>query len=439
MDEIGAAQKRLGRALERARAGEDRELATEIRETGERFAQLLYGALRMSRIHTEENKAFDRPVGEIVATLERLGQLLGAVHLVTVDNQVYLNDIRLRLKQVSDKAGNLGVELAAHNVGGVTFHRSLTDTEIRRLIGSFAASAPETRKREALVVRLAEREVRGIELAGIYRFRTSDDAGAPQATQGARTMGDILAHAVQLVEETWDAQSGDRVLNPLPLRRVVSEMIRRDIEDEEWWCDLPEATEHAGHAIRVCRLSLLIGRGIELRDAVMQDLGVTALLHDVAYAKEGTTLRSHSARGAALMLKQRGFHEAKVRRVLAILLHHRDYEGEDTPTLFARILRIVEDNLCAGRGEVVLSPCEALAAMCGEAGRFYDPVLLQVLINRLGRYPMGTELVLDDGRRLRVSGLVSSAEAWDRPCGEGASGETIDLATEPSVQVERVI
>jgi hypothetical protein len=92
------------------------------------------------------------------------------------------------------------------------------------------------------------------------------------------------------------------------------------------------------------------------------------------------------------MLRQRGFHEAKMRRVLAILQHHRDANDRLHPGLFGRILRIAEDYDTLSRRSGKLSPTMALAAMQQWAGTRYDAVLLQLLVNALGAYPLGALL-----------------------------------------------
>ena len=96
MDELDRAQSSLGRALGRARAGEDRELAQKVREGGEQLVQLLAGLLKLTRVHSPDNRAFDAPVAELARLLAALGEALGTVNLVTVEDQVYLNDIRVR-------------------------------------------------------------------------------------------------------------------------------------------------------------------------------------------------------------------------------------------------------------------------------------------------------------------------------------------------------
>ena len=96
MDELAQAQATLGRSIDRARAGEDPQLAGIVREKGEQMVGLLFGLLRMSRSYAPENPALNQPIGELTSTIARLVGLLGALQLVAVEEQVYLNEIRVR-------------------------------------------------------------------------------------------------------------------------------------------------------------------------------------------------------------------------------------------------------------------------------------------------------------------------------------------------------
>ena len=97
--EILESQERLGKALDKARAGDDRALATAVREDGELFVRIFYGLLRMIRLHDLDNQAFGKPILEFVSVTERLCELLGAVNIVCVEEQVYINDIRIRFDE----------------------------------------------------------------------------------------------------------------------------------------------------------------------------------------------------------------------------------------------------------------------------------------------------------------------------------------------------
>jgi len=122
------------------------------------------------------------------------------------------------------------------------------------------------------------------------------------------------------------------------------------------------------------------------------------MLHDVGYV-HATGPDSHELAGSRMLLRQRGFHEGKIRRLQATLEHHLPLEAR--PSLFARILRIVDDYdvLTAPRpGAHQLPPPTAQASMWAARGTVYDPDLLPLFVQRMGLYPPGSLLELSDGR-----------------------------------------
>ena len=91
-------------------------------------------------------------------------------------------------------------------------------------------------------------------------------------------------------------------------------------------------------------------------------------------------------------------------------------EPRGKPSLLGEVLRIAEDYSTLLRVyQRRISPVDALGAMARAAGRFYHPVLMQVMINRIGRYPPGTLLELEDGRRVRSISPVRSPETFANP------------------------
>ena len=415
-DDLSRAQEALARALGRARIGEDRALANQVRELGERLAHLLSGLLRMTRLHSPDNTAFNKPVDDLHTTLVQLTDLLGSVHLVAVEDQVYVNDIRIRAGEKASSIRELGAELQRHNTGGITFHEAIDGPAIRALVGNLGSVPAVREPRNSLVRALHAAGVSGIELQGRFRFRM-----ASEAADEASDPRDFVSRALAATDEAFQNLAAGRVPNPLPLRRLVTELLERDPAGEELWTEPPEAPVYALHQLRVAQLSLLVARELGLPQSVLQDLGVAALYHDCGYAAGAAssggvevTFERHAAEGARLMVRQRGFHEAKMRRVLAVLQHHRDANDRLHPGLFGRILRVAEDyDTLARRGGK--APTMALAAMLKWSGTRYDAVLLQLLVNALGAYPPGTLLRLADGRVLRSAVPARSAEAFAHP------------------------
>ncbi len=397
-DDLGRAQEALGRAIERAKIGEDRALANRVRELGERLAHLLCGLIRMTRLHAPENHAFDQPVADLHTALVELEDLLGAVHLVAVEDQVYVNDVRVRAGDKSASIKELSQELHRHNIGGITFHEPLSGPEIRHLLRRLAAAPAASEPRNSLARALAQDGIYALELQGRFRFRVSGETAARAADPR-----DVARRAIAAVDEAFQNLAAGRTPHPLALRRIVTELLRGDLGAEGLWLDPPGVPAHALHAFRVAHLSLLLGRGIGLPEALLQDLGIAALYHDAGYAARAAdgaavTFAAHAEAGAHLMLRQRGFHVAKLRRVLTLLQHHRDAaDPRGRPSLVARIVRIAEDYDTLARRKGTVAPTTALALMQRWAGARYDPVLLQAFLNALGAYPPGTLLRLEDG------------------------------------------
>jgi hypothetical protein len=435
MDDLLRAQKRLGQTLERASIGEDRQLSTAVRERGEGFSNLFYSLMRMTRIYELNNESFKKPLAEFADALSWLLDNLGVVHLITVEDQVYVNDIRIRFKAATAHTQKLGEELARHNIGAVTFHLPIAPDDLLTFFAVVAGPPAQIEPRTSAIKVLLGHGINGVELEGVYRYLMSGEE------QLDPELSEVLGRAAELVEETWNHIAAGRMLNPLSLRRMVVELLSVGLDADGLWQPVPGKTEHGPHAVRVCRLALAAGQSLGFSDKQLQDLGVAALVHDVGYTTvpEGATgtLKRHLSGGALVMLRQRGFHEAKIHRILGILYHHHDYTNlKEIPSFYARILRVAEDfdNLCQRGG---LHPTAALAAMASAVGTIYDPTLFQAFVNRLGRYPPGTRLALADGRVVRSISLTRGAGSFEKPRVLAQDGQIVDLLE--GGKVERVI
>jgi len=355
-------------------------------------------------------------VTELVKALAALDDLLGVVHLVTVEDQVYMNDVRVRTDGRSG-AKELGHELGRHNVGGLSFHRSLEDGQIRRLVAALSAEPHPRSPRTVVVQRLASEGLATVELQGIFRFKT-----AQEAVERERAPELVSARLLALVAEAFDAVGTGRALNPLPMRRAVLEVIELGLAVPAFWAPHPDAPPHASHAVEVAFVALLTGKAAGFPAAFLQDVGIAALVHDAGYlapdmGEDAASLRRHGVEGARVLLRQRGFHEAKVRRLRAILEHHRDFAGPaGPPSAAGALLRLAEDYANAIRlYGTKITRAQALSAIQRSAGTLYHPGLAQVMVNALGRHPPGTLLELGDGRVVRVAAPPSGPERFDRP------------------------
>ena len=424
-DRFDVAQERLDDTMRKAQASEDRELARWIREDGMRFTMVLAGLLRLIKVHALDNDAFTKPTADFITVQRELIERLGAVHLVAVDDQSYLNDVRLRFDERGEAEG-MSTLLKRHGVGGVSFHSVLTREEVGALVECWAADPDKESPRQALAKALDERGLKSVQVFGVFRFRMQ---GEDKSDYTAADVQHVLNRTRGAVTEAWDNMGHGRLPNPLPLRRAVTEMLEGGIAGSTLWEDWETSSRHGAHSTRVARLALLMGTALDLSEAQLQDLGVAAVFHDVGYAaREGADpetghpgyvppFERHGSAGARLLLRQRGFHEARVHRLLAVMEHHEAYDSRrGKPSLFGRILRICEDydNLTYSE-ECRYSPAVALTYMSGLVGREYDPILFQLFLNQVGAFPPGTLLELSDGREVRSEGLCRGPDTFSKP------------------------
>jgi hypothetical protein len=443
VDDLSRAQSDLARALGRARAGEDRDLGQRVREAGEQISHLLAGLLKLTRVHSPDNHAFDQPVTELGKALAALVGQLGTVHLAAVEDQVYVNDIRIRSDARSGMR-DLGGDLRRHGMGGLSFHAPLDDRAIRDLVAVLSAEPAPSHPRAALAERLRERGITSVETAGIFRFRTEGERDRRRVPE------EVVQRMYAVAAETLDNLAAGRALNPLPLRRAVVEALDTDVAAPAFWAAPPAtAPLHAAHAVEVTVLSLLLARAARFPAAFLQDVGIAAMVHDVGYFAPGLdgapdALARHPLEGARVLLRQRGFQEGKLRRLRAVLEHHRDAGAAASPASAAGlVLRIAEDyangvRLYAARA----LRADLLGAML-RAGTRYSAPLVQVLVNALGRFPPGTVVELADGRRARVAAPARGPDLWAAPllrildAGGTPTAELVDAAR--GVEIRRAV
>ncbi len=455
-DELQQGQDQLAAAIHQARAGDDRQLSQRVREQGEQVVRLMVGLLRLCAIHDPENHAFDEPTHQLVNALLRLEKLVGPVSVVCVEGQVYVNDIRIRMDDRLTGPAALEHELGRHGCGGLSFSRPLDDEQVRALAHCVAGPPAEAQPLHGLVESLRACGCGEVFPLGRFRLRVSGEAPRNEAQKEFQR---TLTRANQVVADAWSNLGENRTPNPLPIRRLVNDVVdasgTADIlgEGEQLENMGTGSSEFARHSVRVTTFAVLIGRELGLSPASMADLGVAAMYHDAGYALKdddgfAPAFSHHGTAGVRALGRQRGFHQAKIKRMLVALQHHWDLDR--TPCLYARIVRIADDfeNYTRVRPTgALMSPAEALVRMASAVGSAYDPHLFQLFVNRVGAFPPGTLLRLRDGRvAMSLSGARDPGQ-FSRPAcrvlrrADGTlpgPDERVDTA-EPGCQIAEVL
>jgi hypothetical protein len=321
----------------------------------------------------------------------------------------------------------LGQELIAafakHGSGGIVFHTVAPPDAVKRFIRVLAAPPAKDDPRGALRDALDAAGLSDIEVLAVAILGKASESDGKFF--GVDDTDKFCSQAARVVDNIWQQLADGRQPEPVPVRRMVSALVEAPPTMQmERWVDL---TRRGGqqvptHALRVSALATLTARALKLPDVEVVDIGVAATFHDVGWLPERDEKpidsAYHGAAGARRLLLQRGFHEARVQRLLVCLQHHRKFDDPRGASLYARIIHVADDFdlLTMDRpGGPLMAPPDALSRMMAASGEHYDPTVLKALVQRLGAFPPGTIVLLSDGRVGMVIDGVRGPESFTRP------------------------
>ena len=175
------------------------------------------------------------------------------------------------------------------------------------------------------------------------------------------------------------------------------------------------------HSINVSLLAVLLGKHLGLDKAVLLNLGLAGMYHDVGKARipeailnkpgklteaEFNVMKTHPLEGYRLLAGKKDLDPEILR---AVVEHHERHDGSGYPRglrgeaigLFSRIIGIVDvyDALTSRRSyKRALLPTRALAVIHGMRGRDFPSSLAERFIKFLGPYPVGSFVRLSNGQ-----------------------------------------
>ncbi|MGY4397194.1 putative nucleotidyltransferase with HDIG domain [Sphingomonas sp. UYAg733] len=180
------------------------------------------------------------------------------------------------------------------------------------------------------------------------------------------------------------------------------------------------------HSVAVCGLMIAFARQLNLDEAVVHEVGLAGLLHDIGKARipnlvldkagaltsdEFRLVKSHTERGVEILSRTEGISPLVID---VCLNHHERIDGRGYPygktidnlSLYARMAAIcdVYDAVTSLRSyKRAWSAGEAIEWMTGSTGHF-DRQLLSVFVPTLGAFPVGSLVRLDSQRLGVVAG-----------------------------------
>ena len=179
------------------------------------------------------------------------------------------------------------------------------------------------------------------------------------------------------------------------------------------------------HSVNVAALSTLIGAHKKMEEEQLTILAEAAVVHDIGKKfldvdvlnlprelteEEREIVKLHCRMGYNFLRRNFDFHEDVATSVLE---HHERYDGAGYPDgkehreiiEYARIISIADvyDAMTSKRPyREALSPSDTMEYLMSEAGRAFDPRIIELFARKIAVYPVGCEVELSNGKRAVV-------------------------------------
>ncbi len=430
------------------------------KDAGLQVIMRLASTIRIGRTYQTDNQVFRQQLEGLLAILTPLIEESGEAVLVALQDDLYLNGVRIPVK-----AGNFRFhqavleEFRRRDIAGLHLHEGIRDQELVLFFRLFLQ--PDLyRGPELLSACLAqgvdhvtpaihastEAPDDGFEYEapaewGGEGFSGDSSSGSPgaQGDGGARGVGPggtappgvarksyaQALHGARSLLATTTLQDGMELRHG---KRVVQPLVDGAFAEEPVVVGLSSLTHKDeytyAHAVNVCLVAVTMGRLLDMDRRALADLGVAALLHDVGKAavadqiqhplesftqEERAAAERHPLEGARLLARATTLNQTTLRCMRVALEHHMLPDGSGYPAASGRWPQSVMSRLVAVADCYVsllghrsqrgarTTPYEALGKMLGPLRKRFDPAMLWALVQSVGFYPPGQLVLLDDG------------------------------------------
>ena len=406
----------------------EQEGLAQVRDLGRDMVNYLFMALRTLALHSEDNEAVSLPITRFREAQEALIDQLQRVHLITVEGQMYVNDLRLKFKAAAySNLRYVTTTFGRHGIGGLVFGEKLDNEQLKafflQLLGKSQPKSSDHDPFIALVGAVDTLELPDFRLERPYAFKPTGFVEDPNRDEPGRRCASAWVKCSLATADYFRTVRQGEQSGALRLRKAINELVDCCFDEPDAFLALHTVRQvgdpHINHSVNVASLALLVGRGLGLTKIELADLGVAALMHDLGYAElereravEGTEVdvedrrKFHPVAAFTAMMRQGEYGTGLMRRLLVGVQHHMGHGGPggfpsltgNNRSVFTRLIAVCDAYDALQWGDSTqpgVTAAEALERLQGGAGRAVDPVMVKALSGVVGRWPMGSVVRLD--------------------------------------------
>ncbi len=430
-----------------------------LNTTGKRLCYRIATIIRTAKIHAMDNKAMDYSLKVAVSASNEMIGDLGELTFYGEDETVHINDFRIRFElSLVSQVSYMNRYLHQRGVGGLKIN-SATNMHDWRTVVTILARAEVLQRDVSDVESLIDGSAKlntALGDDGVDSIRFSQVMFLRQGTLGGMYGGEgesvrvaatralqLYLRALRVVESMRSGVGSKRI--HLGVSRIVQYLVDQSYEDPRQHLALvnlkSDTSYELRHPVNTLILSIGLGRRFGLSRASLLDLGLAALTCDLGMdsvpdeiktkpgaldLEELAILHRHPSDSVVALLEGARADVSARRWMTVAFEHHKGFDQGGYPKtlrwpsqhLFSRIIATAEtyDALTTSTPwRDGLLPDEALEIMIRDAGMDLDPGIVISLVNMLGRFPLGSALLLSTGEVGIVYSSPSEPEHVMRP------------------------
>ncbi len=417
------------------------KLSAKSPEYAKDFLSALFMGLRTAQIHKPQNQAFLQALTNLHQATQLLFSSTGGFSLQFVEGSAFLNSVRLKFESSAfTTVKALSEALEAQELGGIAINTAPTHESIRQLLLLFSSqshlntAAAKSAQRQTI-------EQMSIALLGVQSYADGGAFRVDRRAWAVQTYAKLLLsvreqreRALTAAECDWTRSAGRPRLRSV---RLVQDLVEICQDRVDFVLRLSSNIQGAApielYSVNVCAMSLVLGHALGMERQSLVDLGVGALFHAICARTEAdrdfqmTDVFASMAR----LLAESSVGRAGSLRAFTVAESLTPVNAPGlTPHLHSQIVAVVGAYQRAVTGfsnarRRRMGPIGALAAL--RIDPRFAPCLIDLLINVLRVYPVGTEIILDSGNHALVIGYSAQAR-WDRPI--------VSLQDKPNAQLD---
>ncbi|MBN2220755.1 MAG: HD domain-containing protein [Vallitaleaceae bacterium] len=299
---------------------------------------------------------------------------------------------------------------------------------------------------EQLILRLKENQIMGVHIFDHYSSQEIKDVISPELREKtiqevkqvfSAIRKDIDRHISVLTSDTTKLHKRLKLMVDSKylskIEAVIGDLIAELTNNKDAMVGLVDIKNMKNyvyeHSVQVTVLSLLVGISMHMSQAMMKELAISAMMHDIglAFLEPELVKKSEELVGEELEIYQGhcqlGYEFIRDQTALSmpvrmgVLQHHEAYNGEGFPNhlmeegihLYARIIAVADcyDKMTSGVGGEWFPPNEVIEYIMGNSGRGrrFDFEVANLFVRRVVPFPLDGFVLLSDGRKAMVQEL----------------------------------